>query len=92
MISISNNVYIDKSDDIAYKCNNTYHRTIKMKPFDVKSGTQIDFNKEKIKESPKFAVADHIRISKCKNIFAKDYVSNLSQEGFVNTKVKNTVP
>ena len=71
---------MDKSDDIAYKCNNTYHRTIKMKPVDVKLSTQIDFNKEKIKEGPKFAVADHIRISKCKNIFAKDYVSDLSEE------------
>ena len=39
MTSISNNVHIDKSDDIAFKCNNTYHRTIKMKPVDVKSST-----------------------------------------------------
>ena len=37
MISISKNVYIDKLDDIVIKCNNTYHRTIKMKPVDVKS-------------------------------------------------------
>ena len=34
--SISKNVYIDKSDDIVNKYNNTYHSTIKMKPFDVK--------------------------------------------------------
>ena len=30
--SISKNVYIDKLDDIVNKCNNTYHKTIKMKP------------------------------------------------------------
>ena len=30
--SIPKNVYIDKLDDIVNKCNNTYHKTIKMKP------------------------------------------------------------
>ena len=30
------NVYIDKLDDITNKYNNTYHRTIKMKPVGVK--------------------------------------------------------
>ena len=34
MSSISKNLYIDKLDDIVNKCNNTYHRTIKMKPVD----------------------------------------------------------
>ena len=42
MTSISKNVYIDKLDDIVNKYNNTYHNTIKMKPFDVKSNTYID--------------------------------------------------
>ena len=37
--SISKNVYIDKLNDIVNKYNNTYHRTIKMKPVDVKSNT-----------------------------------------------------
>ena len=32
MTSISKNVYIDKLDDIVDEYNNTYHRTIKMKP------------------------------------------------------------
>ena len=36
MTSVSQNVYIDKLDDIATKYNNTYHRTIKTKPVDVK--------------------------------------------------------
>ena len=42
MNSISKNVYIDKLFDIVNKYNNTYHRTIKMKPVDVKSSTYID--------------------------------------------------
>ena len=33
MTSISKNVYIDKLDEIVNRCNNKYHRTIKMKPF-----------------------------------------------------------
>ena len=46
MILISKNVYIDKLDGIGNKCNNKYHRTIKMKPVDVKSNTYIDCSKE----------------------------------------------
>ena len=39
MTSVSKNVYIDKLDDIVDEYNNTYHRTIKMKPVDVKDNT-----------------------------------------------------
>ena len=46
MISISRNVYIDKLDDIVHKFNNTYHRTIKMKPVNVKPSIYIVFNKQ----------------------------------------------
>ena len=42
MTSISKNLYIHKLDDIVNKYNNTYHRTIKMKPVDVKYNTYID--------------------------------------------------
>ena len=46
MTSVSRNVYIDKSDDIVSDYNNTYHRTIKLKPVDVKDNTYIGFKKE----------------------------------------------
>ena len=36
MTSVSKNVYMDKLNDIVGEQNNTYHRTIKMKPIDVK--------------------------------------------------------
>ena len=39
MTSVSKNLYIDKLDDIVGEYNNTYHRTIKMKPVDVKDNT-----------------------------------------------------
>ena len=45
MNSVSKNVYIYKLDDIVNKYNNTYQRTIKMKPVDVKSNTDIDSSK-----------------------------------------------
>ena len=41
---------------------------------------------------PKFIVGDHVRISKCKNIFAKGYIPNWSEEVFVVNEVKNTAP
>ena len=90
--SISKNVYIDKLDDIVDEYNNTKHRTIKMKPMDVKDNTYIDFGKEVNDDDPKFKVGDHVRISKCKNSFAKDYTPNWSEEIFVIKKIKNTVP
>ena len=92
MTSISKNVYIDKLDDIVDEYNNTYHTTIKMKPIDVKDNTYINSSKEINNKDPKFKVGDHIRISKYKNIFAKGYMPNWSEEVFVIKKVKNTIP
>ena len=70
------------------KYNNTYHSTIKMKPIDVKSNTCIDSSKDINYKDPKFKVGDFVRISKFRDIFAKDYVPNWSEEVFVIKKVK----
>ena len=63
-----------------------------MKPVDVKDNTYIDsmvfYSNDK---DPKFKVGNHVRISKHKNIFAKGYMINWSEEVFVIKKVKNTV-
>ena len=85
-------MYIDKLDDKVSEYNNTYHRTIKRKHVDVKDNTYIDFKKEVIDRELTFKVGDYVRISKCKNIFAKGYMPNWSEEVFVIKKVKNTVP
>ena len=92
MISISKNVYINKLDEIVKKYNNTYHTSIKMKPVDVKDNVYVDFKKEFHDKNPKFKVGDYVRISKYKNIFAKGYVPNWSQEISIIKKIKNTVP
>ena len=52
-------MYIDKLDDIVHKYNNKKHRTIRMKPIDVKDNTCIDFGKEVNNNDPKFKVGDH---------------------------------
>ena len=76
MTSTSKNVYIDKLDGIVSKYNNTYHRTIKMKPVDVKSNTYINSGKEINNKDPRFKIGDIVRTSKYKNIFAKGYAPN----------------
>ena len=92
MTAISKNVYFDVLNDIVNKYNNTIHRTIKMKPIDVADDSFAEYNKEFNKKGPKFKVGDHVRISKYKNLFAKGYVPNWSQDVFIVNKIKNTVP
>ena len=70
MTAISKNVCMDKLDNIVNEYNNIYHRRIKMKPVHVKDNTYIDLGKEVNNKDPK--LGDYLRISKYKNIFAKD--------------------
>ena len=85
-------MYIDKLDDAVHKYNNKKHRPIKIEPIDVKDDTYINFDQEVNDNDPKFKVGDHVRISKYKNIFAKGYTPNWSEEVFVIKKIKDTVP
>ena len=66
MTTISKSVYFDVLDDIVNKCNNTVHRTMKVKRIDVVSDSFAEYNVN----SNKFKVGDRVRISKYKNIFA----------------------
>ena len=92
MTAISKNNYFDVLDNIVNKYNNTVHRTIKMKPIDVTNNSFVEYNEDSNKRNPKFKVGDHVRISKYKNIFAKGYAPNWSEEVFIINKIKNTVP
>ena len=85
-------MHIEKLADISNKYNHPYHSTIKMKPVDVKSSSYIHSSKELNDKDQKFKIGDTVRISKYKNIFAKGYIPNWSEEVFVIKKVKNTVP
>ena len=79
-------------DDIVDKYNNTVYRTIKIKPIAVTDDSYAEYNKDFNKKDRKFKVGDHVKISKYKNFFAKEYAPNWSEEVFVVSKIKNTVP
>ena len=49
-----------------------------------------EYNEDSNEKDLKFKVGDHVRISKYKNIFAKGYTQNLSEEVFIVNKIKNT--
>ena len=53
MTLVSKNKYIDKLDDIVNEYNK-YHRTITMKPVDVKDNSYIDSGKEVNDKDPEF--------------------------------------
>ena len=92
MTTISKNIYIDVLNNIVNKYNNTVHETIKIKLIDVTNNSYVEYNEESHKKNPKFKVGDRVRISKYKNIFAKGYVLNWSEEVFIVNEIKNTVP
>ena len=52
----------------------------------------LNSSKEINDKNPKFEVGDNVRISKHKNVFAKGYTPNWSEEVFVIKKVKNALP
>ena len=63
-----------------------------MNPIDVTEDSYAECNENVNKKFSKFKVGDHVRISKYKNIFAKGYTPNQSEEMFVISKIKNAVP
>ena len=91
MTAVSKNVYFDVLDDIVNKYNNTVHRSIKMKPIDVTSDSYAEYNEDSNVTKPKFKVHNRVRISKYKNIFAKGYTQNWSEEVFIVSKIQDTV-
>ena len=86
MTVVSKNVYFDVSDDIVDKYNNIVHITIKIKPINVTQDSYAEYNEDSN------VTKDFKRISKYKNIFSKGYTQNWSEEVFVVSKIKNTVP
>ena len=63
-----------------------------MKPTNVTSDSYAEYNKDSNEKDPKFKAGDYVRISKYKNIFAKGCTQNYSEEVFVVSKIKNTIP
>ena len=87
MTSNSENVYIDKLDDIVNEYKNTYHRTIKKKPIDVKDNTYICnvYNIFAKEYTPNWSEEVFV-IKKVKNTVRWTYVINdLNGEAIVGT-------
>ena len=92
MILVSENVCIDKSDDVVNKYNNSSYSTIKLKPIGVKSSSYIKFCKKINEQDSRLKISDTVRISKyIKTFLQKSYVPNWSEESFVIKNVNNTV-
>ena len=87
MTALSKNAYFEVLDDILDKYNNAYHTTIKMKPIDVKFNFYTKYNVDSNDKDARFKIGDHVRISSYKNIFAKGYTLNWSEEVFVISKI-----
>ena len=65
MASVSKNtenVYINKLDDVVNKYNNIYHSAIKMKSVNEKLSAHIDFIKGNNEKDFKFKVVDNVKI------------------------------
>lgn len=82
-----NHKYVDKLSDIVYAYNNSIHRSIGMRPVDVKP-TNEDVVRERLnkrfsKSSPKLKVGDRVRISRERGVFDKGYTVNWSKEVFI---------
>ena len=63
-----------------------------MKPIDFPSDSYAQYNESSNEKDPKFTVGDYVRIPKYKDIFAKRYILNWSEEVLIIRKIKNTVP
>ena len=92
MTSISRNVYVDQLDEIVNEYNNTYHRTIKLKPVDVKDDTYINIGKEINDKDPNIKIGYLVRITKYKNIFVKTILQIVLKRFLLSVKLKKTVP
>lgn len=82
--------------------NESYHRSIKMRPIDVtpENAMEVWFRlydrlPRNVESQDKINVGDRVRISKVKSVFEKGYLPNWSEEEFfvdqVNTKFKPTM-
>ena len=63
-----------------------------MKPIDGKTNCYAEYNVDSNEKDPRFKVGDHVKISKYKKFFTKGYPPNWSEEAFIISKIKNTIP
>ena len=91
----NNTIWIKDLNKLVKEYNNSYHRSIKMKPVDAskKSNENIvrkNYNFEIITNKRKFKIGDKVRISLLKNTFEKGYTSNWSEQIYVIYDIKSS--
>ena len=91
--------FIDQLQPLTNAYNNSYHRSIGMKPREVtkKRWQEVwqrlysKYASQRGRKIPKYAVGDYVRISKEKARFEKGYTSNFSPEVFQIRAVQDTI-
>ena len=91
----NNTIWIKDLNKLVKEYNNSYHRTIKMKPIDASKKSIEDivrknYNFEITNKKPKFSIGDKVRISLLKNTFEKGYTSNWSEQIYVIDDIKTS--
>ena len=92
----NNTIWINDLDKLTNEYNNSYHRSIKMKPINasLKSNENIVrnnlYNFKNTNKKSKFSIGDKVRVSLLKNTFEKSYTSNWSEEIFIIDNIKTS--
>ncbi len=96
--SLNNNYrYIDDLQDLVFNYNHSYHRVIKMCPYQVDKENQsiAIHNSNKIKETnekQKFKVGDYVRIARLRRTFNRETDDKFSEKIFKIKEIRNTIP
>ena len=67
MTAVPKNDHFDVPDDIVNKYNNSYHKTIKMKPTDVKFNSYVAYNADFNDKLPKVQVGEYQKLYEYQN-------------------------
>ena len=92
----NNRNWVDHIQELTDSYNNSLHRTIKMKPVDVRpEHTANIFARlfpEEINKKPKFKVGDRVRITAKRTFLQKEYIAGWTKELFIINTVQQTNP
>ena len=92
----NNTIWINDLDKLTNEYNNSYHRSIKMKPILASKKSNEDivrndlYNFNITNKKPKLTIGDKVRVSLLKNTFEKSYPSNWSEEIFIIDNIKTS--
>ena len=92
----NNTIWINDLDKLVNEYNNSYHRSIKMKPINASLKVNENiirnnlYNFKNTNKKPKFSIGDKVRVSLLKKTFEKSYTSNWSEEIFIIDDIKTS--